>query len=174
MALKTVKSGLASSFSHLNAKRSSKERKNVLNHKSILRIVDANSNRCREGLRVVEDSLRFVLNDGNLYKKIRTIRHSVDKISRNIYGDLIKERDSFDDLGRKIPEVSKKDLQDVMIANFKRVQESLRVLEEYSKTFVPLASTEFKKQRYNAYVLEKEVYLKYKRVFLVKEICNIS
>jgi thiamine-phosphate pyrophosphorylase len=137
-----------------------------LNYKSALRIVDANSNRCREGLRVIEDSLRFVLNDGNLYKKIRAIRHSVDEISRNIYGDIIKERDSFNDLGRKIPEVSKKDLREVVIANFKRVQESLRVLEEYSKTFIPLASTEFKKQRYDAYVLEKEVYLKYEKVFL--------
>jgi thiamine-phosphate pyrophosphorylase len=144
----------------------SEERKAVLNHESILRIIDANLNRCREGLRVVEDSLRFVLNDGTLYKKIRAVRHSVDKVLRNVYCDLIKERDSFDDSGRKMPEVSKKDLQAVVVANFKRVQESLRVLEEYSKIFIPAASIEFKKYRYDAYILEKEVYLKYIEVFL--------
>jgi thiamine-phosphate pyrophosphorylase len=139
---------------------------------SSLRIIDANLNRCREGLRVVEDSLRFVLNDGKSYKKIRDIRHNTDKILRNVYNNLIEKRDSVDDSGREMPEVLKKDLQAVIIANFKRVQESLRVLEEYSKTFIPEASAEFKKQRYSTYVIEKEVCLKYKKFFAVKRSCD--
>jgi len=133
-----------------------------LKHVSVLRVIDANLNRCREGLRVVEDTVRFILNDGDLYKKVRKIRHNVDKILRNKYGELIKKRDSFDDSGRQIPEMSKRELADLVVANFKRAQESLRVLEEYSKTFLPEASADFKEQRYAAYNLEKTVYLKYK------------
>lgn len=131
----------------------------------VKRIIDANLNRCREGLRVVEDSLRFVLDDPVLYKKVRAIRHNADKVLRDKYGELIKERDSFNDSGRKMPETAKKALPAVIIANFKRAQESLRVLEEYSKTFVPQAAASFKKQRYAAYNIEKEVYLKYKKFF---------
>jgi len=133
---------------------------------STLRIVDANLNRCREGLRVVEDSLRFVLNDEPLYKKTRRVRHDTDKILRGSYASLIKERDSIKDSGRQMPETAKKDLAGIIIANFKRAQESLRVLEEYSKTFEPAAgsidpSPQFKKQRYAVYNIEKAVFLKY-------------
>jgi thiamine-phosphate pyrophosphorylase len=125
------------------------------------RIIDANLNRCREGLRVVEDCLRYVLNDSALYKTIRTVRHETDKVLRNDYAVLIKERDSVADGGRHMPETVKKELQAVITANFKRAQESLRVLEEYSKTVFPEVSPLFKEQRYKVYNLEKEVFLKY-------------
>jgi thiamine-phosphate pyrophosphorylase len=136
------------------------------NRESVLRIIDANLNRCREGLRVVEDGLRFVLNDGFLYKKIRRIRHNVDKILRSSYDKLIKERDSFDDFGKQMSEISKKELAGIITANFKRTQESLRVLEEYSKTLFPKASADFKKKRYSVYNAEKSVYLKYRKFLL--------
>ncbi|MDR2811679.1 MAG: hypothetical protein LBB06_01035 [Endomicrobium sp.] len=132
---------------------------------SIFRIIDANLNRCREGLRVVEDSLRFILDDKILYKNIRSIRHVVDKILRNKYGKLIKKRDSVEDLGRQILETATKELSAVIIANFKRAEESLRVLEEYSKVFAPETSVDFKKQRYLTYTTEKKVYIKYKKFF---------
>jgi thiamine-phosphate pyrophosphorylase len=132
---------------------------------STLRIIDANINRCREGLRVIEDCLRYVLNDAALYKKIRSIRHNTDKILRGAYISLIKERDIVSDAGRKMPEPSKKNPPEIIIANFKRAQESLRVLEEYSKTIFPNSSPLFKKQRYAAYNAEKAVYLKYKNLF---------
>jgi thiamine-phosphate pyrophosphorylase len=138
------------------------------NPESVLRIIDANLNRCREGLRVVEDSLRFILNDGTLYKKVRAVRHNIDKMLRNIYNYIIEQRNSFDDEGRQMEEISKKDLSSIIIANFKRVQESLRVLEEYSKNFRPVLSGNIKKQRYETYIIEKEVYLKYKDFFLAK------
>jgi thiamine-phosphate pyrophosphorylase len=142
-----------------------KNSKKDINKKSVFRIIDANLNRCREGLRVVEDSLRFVLDDKVLYKNIRAIRHNVDKILRSRYGEFIKERDSVEDSGRQIPETTTKELHEVLMANFKRVEESLRVLEEYSKVFVPEASAEFKRQRYLAYTSEKRIYLKYKKFF---------
>jgi thiamine-phosphate pyrophosphorylase len=132
---------------------------------SALRIIDANLNRCREGLRVVEDSLRFVLNDEVLYKKIRKIRHDTDKILRAEYGKLVARRDTFSDSGRQMPETANKELGGVIIANFKRAQESLRVLEEYSKTIFPQYAPEFKKQRYGTYNAEKAVFLKYGKIF---------
>jgi thiamine-phosphate pyrophosphorylase len=137
------------------------------NKKSVLRVIDANLNRCREGLRVVEDSLRFVLNDEVLYKKIRTIRHSIDKILRTKYDEFIKERDSIEDSGRQMPETTAKELSWIIVANLKRAEESLRVLEEYSKVVAPETSADFKKQRYLVYTAEKNIYLKYKN-FLVK------
>jgi thiamine-phosphate pyrophosphorylase len=136
---------------------------------SNMRIIDANLNRCREGLRVVEDALRFVLNDETLYKKIRKIRHNTDKILRKKYSQLIIERNIFADSAKAIPETIKKDLPEIIIANFKRAQESLRVLEEYSKTFIPQASAEFKKNRFAIYNLEKSVFLKYKLTFIKKK-----
>ncbi|MDR1941567.1 MAG: hypothetical protein LBQ47_04505 [Endomicrobium sp.] len=130
--------------------------------RSCCRIIDANLNRCREGLRVVEDCLRYVLDDTVLYKKTRAVRHETDKILRDRYAELIKERDIISDGGRRLPETDSKNLSQIIISNFKRAQESLRVLEEYSKTVFPKAAQEFKKQRYAAYDLEKAVYLKYK------------
>lgn len=129
------------------------------------RIIDANLNRSREGLRVVEDCIRFILNDKALYKKIRNVRHNADKVLREFYPNLISERDTFNDSGRKIPETRQKELSAIIVANFKRAQESLRVLEEYSKTVFPQKAAEFKKQRYEAYNLEKKVFLKYKKFF---------
>ncbi|MDR2676587.1 MAG: hypothetical protein LBC05_01025 [Endomicrobium sp.] len=128
----------------------------------IKRVIDVNLNRCREGLRVVEDTLRFVLNDEIFCKKIRTIRHNVDRVFREKYVEFIQERNSFDDIGRQFLEISKKELHSLLIANFKRVQESLRVLEEYCKIFNnPIISMHFKKERYAMYMIEKSVYLKY-------------
>jgi thiamine-phosphate pyrophosphorylase len=132
---------------------------------NVKRIIDANLNRVREALRTVEDSLRFILNDEIFYKKIRKIRHDTDKILRIYYGDLIVERDSFKDLGRQIPETLKKNTTSIMIANLKRAQEALRVLEEYSKSYIPETSPEFKKQRYAVYSVEKSIFVKYKKIF---------
>ncbi|MDR1244684.1 MAG: hypothetical protein LBJ98_01745 [Endomicrobium sp.] len=166
MALKNKKNILyTSNFCSVKRSAISPDKKLKKNNskESVFRIIDANLNRCREGLRVVEDSLRFILDDKILYKNIRSIRHGVDKILRNKYGELIKKRDSVEDSGRQILETATKELPAVIIANFKRAEESLRVLEEYSKVFVPETSADFKKQRYLTYTTEKKVYIKYKK-----------
>ncbi|MDR3112535.1 MAG: thiamine-phosphate pyrophosphorylase [Elusimicrobiota bacterium] len=131
-------------------------------NKKIKRLIDANLNRCREGLRVVEDILRFVLNDEVLYKKVRKLRHNVDAVLRDYYEDLIKTRDIAKDCGRTILEAEKKTLLGIIAANLKRVQESLRSLEECSKIFLPKASQDFKKQRYTTYNLEQDFFKLYK------------
>jgi thiamine-phosphate pyrophosphorylase len=131
------------------------------------RIIDANLNRCREGLRVVEDGLRFILNDEIFYKEIRALRHKADEILRDKYPLLIKTRDVCADAGRVISEPPRKELSEIISANFKRVQESLRVLEEYCKAIFPQCAAEFKSLRFAAYNLEKTTFEKYED-FLTK------
>ena len=40
-----------------------------------LRIIDANLNRMGEGLRVLEDAARFLLNNAVLSEELKTLRH---------------------------------------------------------------------------------------------------
>ena len=128
---------------------------NKLSGKKYLRLFDANANRCREGLRVIEDTARFVFGSGPLYKKTRGLRHSADKLTRELYGGLIGHRDSVKDSGRRIPEGKRESHRAVVQSNFKRVEESLRVLEEYSRLVCPEAGPGFKKIRFSVYTLEK-------------------
>jgi thiamine-phosphate pyrophosphorylase len=119
------------------------------------RVIDANLNRSREGLRVIEDTARFVLEKDSLYKKIRSLRHELDIVTRSVYPKLLEKRDSNGDVGRKIKEGRRQDVTSVLAANFRRVEESLRVLEEYSRFLKPSAGKIFKKVRYEVYSVEK-------------------
>ncbi len=125
--------------------------------KRYLRLFDANLNRAREGLRVIEDSVRFVLEDKVLYKNIRSLRHRLDMLTRNVYPELLRERDPGSDPGKKTKEGARKTAQGVLAANFRRVEESLRVLEEYSRLILPSAGAGFKQARFSVYALEKKV-----------------
>ena len=133
--------------------------------KRFLRILDTNLNRCKEGLRVVEDTCRFVFCDENLYKKIRKIRHLSSKYLTEQYEQLLSARDSIKDSGRKAKEQSRENLKNIVIANFKRAQESLRVLEEYSKIINFDIALKYKALRYEVYNIEKKMLLKYKNIF---------
>lgn len=131
--------------------------------KKYLRLFDANVNRCREGLRVLEDSARFVMNKPLLYKKLRSLRHNIDKLTRAVYPEMLSVRDSIKDSGRSLKENSvHAGFGAVLAANFRRVEESLRVLEEYSKIICPEGAKNFKTIRYAAYTMEKKVSLEYK------------
>ena len=120
-----------------------------------LRLIDANLNRCREGLRVVEDTARFILEEKNIYKNIRSLRHKLEGLTRDIYPELLLNRDSVNDSGRTIKEGKRKGIKEILIANFKRAQESLRVLEEYGRLVSPVAGAGFKRIRYGVYNIEK-------------------
>lgn len=136
--------------------------------KGILRVVDANLNRCKEGLRVVEDVFRFVLEDDRLRKKIRAMRHSLDSVAKDkFFKQAILSRDSRNDLGRSIDhlELERKGSIDILYINFQRVKESLRVMEEFFKMISPVYVELVKKLRYEIYTMEKEVYIK-KRAYL--------
>ncbi|MCP4482888.1 MAG: hypothetical protein GY817_09190 [bacterium] len=127
--------------------------------KKIYRICDANLNRAKEGLRVVEDYLRFYLENDDLVRKAREIRHGLGGlISHSFYKKLVAERDVFNDCGFKISEVADKDLETVLLANIKRAEEALRVLEEYFKIIAKNKVATVKTLRYKFYNLEKGVY----------------
>jgi thiamine-phosphate pyrophosphorylase len=129
----------------------------------ILRVLDANFNRCKEGLRVIEDYFRFFLEDNTLRKKIRKIRHTLDTLSLAlIKAKAIANRNADKDLGKKIDslETGRNNISQVLWANFQRVKESLRVLEEFSKLEIPKETPFIKKIRYEIYALEKESFKK--------------
>ncbi|MDP1853876.1 MAG: thiamine-phosphate pyrophosphorylase [Candidatus Omnitrophota bacterium] len=125
-------------------------------------VIDANLNRAKEGLRVCEDTARFILINKRLFKKIRRLRHAITEatLSQNLDpAKVLKFRKSGDDLGRKPHRLEKnrKNVSDVFLANFQRVKEALRVLEEFSKLINLRLSDKFKKLRFRLYSLEKEI-----------------
>jgi len=127
--------------------------------KRIARLLDANLNRAKEGMRVVEDTMRFVFGDSGEHKRMRALRHRLDKITVSVYKDLVVSRDTIRDSGRPLREKRKRTLRGLVIANFRRAQEALRVLEEYSKLLSDKNS--FKEIRYRLYSVEKKVLVKH-------------
>ncbi|GAB1402720.1 hypothetical protein MASR1M68_16310 [Elusimicrobiota bacterium] len=129
--------------------------------KKFIRILDTNLNRCKEGLRVIEDTARFVFCDEPVYKNIRKIRHQATTYLAKEYEQMLSARDSIKDSGRKAKEQARINLESIVIANFKRVEESLRVLEEYSKIINFDTALKYKALRYKIYSIEKKMFLKY-------------
>ena len=129
----------------------------VLNYQfmneNYLRLIDANLNRLREGIRVVEDIFRYVYNDKQTALKLKELRH----LSRlENYIELLETRDVKNDVLRSSikSEQNRSDLYSILIANFKRAQESSRVLEEFIKLTSIKDSENFKYIRYELYNLE--------------------
>ncbi len=127
----------------------------------ILRILDANLNRSREGLRVCEDITRFILNSSHLTSQFRSIRHSIVEASKALPiepAQLLKARDSDRDVGKTFGLIAeKKDWQDVFRANIQRAKEAIRVLEEFSTIINRKSASSFQKIRFRLYSLEKKV-----------------
>jgi len=118
-----------------------------------LRLIDANLNRLREGIRVVEDIFRYIYNDKKTSLKLKNLRH----LARlDIYNEMLETRDVNNDVlrGSIKSEQNRDDLYSILIANFKRAQESSRVLEEFCKLISIKDSETFKYIRYELYTLE--------------------
>lgn len=128
--------------------------------RKILRILDANFNRSREGLRVCEEIARFYMESKTLSRDLKKARHTISAAWKNFPGSwtkLIAARDVHGDLGKKPSPLEKerKDISAVFLANAERVKESLRALEEFSKLIDPKISEIFKKVRFQVYAIEK-------------------
>lgn len=133
----------------------------MINEK-IYRIIDANLNRSAEGLRVIEDLMRFAFNRPDLSASVRNLRHEIRKASGSMFDSGILSRDSQNDPGLAVSQASKNDdkasIRDLVIGNFKRVQEGLRSLEENSKVAGHYeVSKVFESCRYESYTLEKKM-----------------
>lgn len=126
---------------------------------SVARILDAAANRCREGLRVVEDYARMILNDQHLSRLIKEVRHELSRLLAGFHIEqAVTARDTEHDVGTSIHtafEMQRPSVWSVVIANLKRVQESLRTLEEYGKTIDVPTATAVGNLRYRFYTIEK-------------------
>ena len=132
-------------------------------HQQTLRIIDANLNRICEGLRVLEDIARFVVEDKNSSRQYKAIRHELRQTGNKLGIVLEKSRDADGDIGADLDlPHNYRDFSSVIRANSKRVEEGLRVLEELSKlTDLSgiLAGETLKKYRYSVYTLSKDLIL---------------
>lgn len=123
------------------------------------RIIDANLNRASEALRILEEIARFYLDDNVISSKIKNIRHEISKAFEYKYEKLLNARDTQNDVGTEIKSPTKRsNLYDIFKANFKRLQQALRVLAEYSFENAEI----FEKARYESYILEKDMHEKLK------------
>ncbi|NWF66841.1 MAG: thiamine-phosphate pyrophosphorylase [Campylobacterales bacterium] len=128
------------------------------NSSKIFRVIDANLNRAREGLRVVEDIHRYLHDNKKVGYKLKELRHSI-RVEN--FKELLQFRDSTNDCLKSSTqsELQKENIEQIIISNIKRVQESLRVLEEIYKTIDTEKSEYFKQLRYTSYTLEKDIFL---------------
>lgn len=128
----------------------------------IHRMMDANANRAGEGLRVVEDVLRFSFRNGRLSSVARNIRHDIARHASGLAprSILLVSRDSRNDPGARRFSSSRprQGLVDVLTANFRRAQESVRVLEECARLMARNSLVRgLQSDRYALYTLEKLV-----------------
>lgn len=123
-----------------------------------LRILDANLNRLREGIRVVEDICRYYKNSKKLSLKLKNLRHQSRLENHH---ELLTCRDILNDPLKETTqsEKSRDSLESIILSNIKRAQESSRVLEEILKLTNTKYAERFKQIRYELYNLEKEILL---------------
>lgn len=124
---------------------------------SVVRLLDASLNRATEGIRVVEDYARFVLNDGCLSRLAKGLRHGIAQAGNALpYDRRLAARDTPGDVGTRVTtptEADRGDAWHVATASLERVQQALRTLEEYGKTIDPALGANFERLRYDAYTL---------------------
>lgn len=129
-------------------------------NRSVLRLLDANANRAREALRVLEDYARFVLDDPAFSGELKAIRHEFAAATRHIATDAILHRDTPGDVGTTLKtdqELRREDLADVVTAAGKRLGEALRSIEEYLKTESPAGAATVESLRYRFYDIEQRL-----------------
>ena len=128
--------------------------------KKIFRVIDANFNRAKEGLRVCEDICRFFLNNQKLTQEYKALRHELTGVVQKLkMAEVIRARDVQRDVGKRTiaAELKRERTGDIFYANSQRAKESIRVLEEFSKLLNIRLSQGLKKIRYKVYELEQKI-----------------
>lgn len=128
-----------------------------------LRILDANLNRAREGLRTAEEYARLGLGDAALSGRCKSLRGLLKELigqDAALAARLLAARDVQHDVGLATDGAgaARLDLADVARAGIKRAQEALRVIEECAKAVAPGAARLAAKARYEAYALEQQLF----------------
>ncbi len=126
-----------------------------------LRVLDAAANRASEGLRVVEDFARFVLDDPHLTRLVKELRHDLASSCGALPShERHAARETQRDVGTTVStpaEGQRADAWAVCSASFERTKQSLRSLEEYGKVALPKISPQFEQLRYRLYTIEKAI-----------------
>lgn len=126
---------------------------------SVMRILDANANRAREALRVMEEAARFVLDDEAMVRELKEVRHALAGLLGR-FPEAIAWRDTPGDVGTgvKTPrEASRASVAEVAIAAGKRLSEALRAMEEYGKVVEPGFASAVESLRYRCYEVERRL-----------------
>ncbi len=136
------------------------ERSSQMNHQTrvIERILDANLDRAREGMRIIEEWCRFGLEDRDLSERCKQIRQ---ELARWHTLDLRIARDTTNDPGTDLShpqEEYRSSIESLLQANICRVEEALRVLEEYGKLDRQEMAKSCKQMRYQVYILETDLF----------------
>jgi thiamine-phosphate pyrophosphorylase len=124
------------------------------------RILDANANRAREALRVMEDGARFLLDDAELSSRAKALRHDLASALAPFAHEMLLARDTPGDVGTAIStegEAHRASARDVVVAAGKRLTEALRTIEEYAKVIEPTVAPVVEALRYRAYDLESRL-----------------
>lgn len=130
---------------------------------ALYRILDANLDRAREGLRVIEEWCRFGLNHAALASQCKQLRQELGGLHQDRFR---LARDTPADVGTQIShpqEEARAGIWAVLQANLCRVQEALRVLEEYGKLDDLALGASCKHIRYRVYALESQLLLQERR-----------
>ncbi|HWY79013.1 MAG TPA: thiamine phosphate synthase [Candidatus Sulfotelmatobacter sp.] len=115
-------------------------------------IIDANLNRVSEGFRVIEDYTRFIAKQKSFTDQLAKLRKQINRSESDLVNNLLIRNTDEDMRAKEIPQ-KREDIVDLLKANFKRIEEGLRVLEEYTGNAL------YNEIRYAAYELEKAVVL---------------
>lgn len=128
-----------------------------------MRIGDASANRAGEALRVIEDFVRFALDDALLTERAKSLRHELTEILAAMpREDRLRARQTQEDVGTTIStsgEAQRGTLEDVVRAAFGRLQQALRSLEECAKVIAPQAAGPLEQLRYRVYTLESAIHI---------------
>ena len=131
--------------------------------RAVYRIIDANFNRAREALRVIEEFCRFALNSAPLTGRTKQLRHELSAVIGKLDASLlIASRDTLGDVGAGTTvnnQLQRSNLKDCFTAGCKRLTESLRTLAEMTQTINPEVAQTIEKLRFSAYTLEKDIVL---------------
>ena len=144
-----------------------------------LRIIDANLNRIGEGLRFLEEIARLLLNDTSLTRQLKTMRHEILRSDWPFQRQLLQARNSEGDVGIDIEvpgDDKQRELATTVMANARRVQESMRVMEELAKipSLSPkLDSDKFKQARFSLYTIEQTLLFKLLRRDKAKRLAGL-
>jgi|WetSurMetagenome_2_1015567.scaffolds.fasta_scaffold135792_4 hypothetical protein len=133
---------------------------NTSDLKNVFRVLDANLNRLREALRVIEEYFRFVVLKTEEAGRLKRLRHDLEELEQGFGPQRLlngrdTESDPFANVNRP-EELGRETVVQVVAANFKRAQEAARVIEEYSKiTDKAFLSEKAKTIRFSLYSIEK-------------------